>query len=67
MGDPRRRSRPDRVGFPYRQMLDRARNPTGWRSSLETRPRQSLDSFTLELLIAAAVFVIIVFLVIQFG
>lgn len=48
-------------------MLDRARNPTGWRSSLETRPRQDLGSFTLELLIAAAVFLTIVFLVIQFG
>ena len=67
MGDPRRRSRPDRVGFPHRQRLDRARNPTGWRSSLETRPHQSLGSFTIELLIAAAVFVIIVLLVIQFG
>jgi len=48
-------------------MLDRARHPTGWRSSLETRPHQSIGSFALEAIIAAAVFFIIVILVVQLG
>jgi len=67
MSDDRRRGRPDRVGFPYRQILDRARHPTGWRSSLETRPHQTVGSFLVEALIAGAAFVIIVVLLIWFG
>jgi hypothetical protein len=67
VSDGRRGGRPDRVGFPYRQILDRARHPTGWRSSLETRPHQSVGSFLVEALIAGAAFVIIVLLLIWFG
>jgi len=48
-------------------MLDRARHPSGWRSSLETRPHQSIGSFALEAIIAAAIFFLIVVLFIQFG
>ena len=53
--------------WPYRQILVRARHPSGWRSSLENRPNQSVRSFALEVLIAAAAFVAIVILLIQFG
>ena len=63
--DPRRGDRPDHVGFPYRQFLERARHPSGWRSSMLTRPNQSVRSFAFEVLIAAAAFVIIVLLLIQ--
>ena len=66
MPDPRR-DRPDKVPFPYRQILERARHPSGWRSSMVTRPRQSVGSFALEVLIAGGVFVLIVVLLIQFG
>ena len=55
------------MGFPYRQILDRARHPTGWRSSLETRPNQSVGSFLVEALIAGAAFVLIAVLLIWFG
>jgi hypothetical protein len=67
MQDPRRPDRPDHVPWPYRQILERARHPSGWRSSLETRPHQSVRSFALEVLIAGGAFVIIVVLLIQFG
>jgi hypothetical protein len=67
MPDPRRDHRPDSVPFPYRQILERARHPSGWRSSMHTRPNQSVRSFALEVLIAAGAFIIIVFLLIQFG
>jgi hypothetical protein len=66
MPDPRR-DRPDHVPFPYRQILDRARHPSGWRSSLDNRPHQSVGSFALEVVVAAAAFVVIVVLLIQFG
>jgi len=64
---PRRRSRPDGLRYPYRLILDRVRHPSGWRSSLETRPHQSLRSFAGEALIAAVVFVIIAVLLLRFG
>jgi hypothetical protein len=67
MQDPRRPDRRDHVPWPYRQILERARHPSGWRSSLENRPHQSVRSFLFEVLIAAAAFVVIVLLLIQFG
>lgn len=67
MADPRHRERRGRVPWPYRQILDRARHPTGWRSSMETRPNQSIGSFAFEVLLAGAAFVIIVLLMIQLG
>ena len=67
MEDPRRTDRRDHVPFPYRQILERARHPSGWRSSLENRPHQSVGSFALEVIVASAVFVVIVVLLIQFG
>ena len=66
MHDPRR-NRGDHVPWPYRQILERARHPSGWRSRMVTRPNQSVPSFPLEVLIAGAAFVIIVVLLIQFG
>lgn len=65
MPDPERQSRPDEVGFPDRQILARVRNASGWRSSMLTRPNQSLGSFLLELLTAAAFWAILAFLVIR--
>ena len=67
MPHPRRPHETDPVPWPYRQMLERARHPTGWRSSMMNRPNQSMRSFALEVLIAAAAFVAIVLLLIQFG
>jgi hypothetical protein len=67
MTDSRRRGQRDGLPFPYRQILERARHPSGWRSSLENRPNQSVRSFALEVLIAGAAFVIIVLLLIQLG
>jgi hypothetical protein len=65
--DPRRRRQSEGPRFPYRQILDRARHPSGWRSSLETRPHQSVGSFLGELIIAAGVFVIIAVLILRFA
>lgn len=67
MPPPRRHGQHDRVPFPYRQILERARHPSGWRSSMMTRPNQSVRSFALEVLIAGGVFLLIVVLLIQFG
>lgn len=67
MPDPRRRSQHDHVPFPYRQILGRARHPSGWRSSLETRRHQSLGSFAIEVIIAGVAFVIIAVLLLWFG
>jgi hypothetical protein len=67
MPDPRRPDRGDPVPWPYRQFLERARHPTGWRSSMVTRPNQSVRSFALEVLIAGGAFILIVVVLMQFG
>jgi hypothetical protein len=67
MHDPRRHGRPEGPRYPYRQILDRARHPSGWRSSLETRRHQSLGSFIGEVIVAAGIFLIIAILVFRFG
>jgi hypothetical protein len=67
MHDPRRGGRSAGPRFPYRQLLDRARHPSGWRSSLENRRHQSVGSFLGEVIIAAGVFAIIAVLILRFA
>ena len=67
MADPRRPDKSDPVPWPYRQFLERARHPSGWRSSMMNRPNQSVRSFALEVLIAGAAFVAIAWLLFQLG
>jgi hypothetical protein len=66
MHDPRRHGRPEGPRYPYRQILDRARHPSGWRSSLvEAAP--VAGSFIGEVIVAAGIFLIIAILVFRFG
>ena len=67
MPAPHRRDPPDHVPWPYRQILERARHPSGWRSSMLTRPQQPVWSFALETLIAGAAIAIIVVLLFNLG
>ena len=53
--------------YPSRRLSSIGAGTTGWRSSLETNPRQSFRSFVGQLLIAAAVFAAIVVAVVIFG
>jgi hypothetical protein len=46
--------------YPSRRLSSIGGRTTGWRSSLETNPHQSLPSFVGQLLIAAAALVLIV-------
>jgi hypothetical protein len=52
---------------PSRRLSSIGAGSTGWRSSLETNPHQSFRSFVGQLLIAAAVFVVIVIALVIFG
>jgi len=68
MRDPRGRHRTEGERYPSRRLSSIGAGSTGWRSSLETRPHQSLRSFVAELLIAAAALVgIVVVLVLVSG
>ncbi len=55
--DRRRRTKGER--YPSRRLSSIGGVTTGWRSSLETRPRQRLGSWIAELLVAAGVIVLI--------
>lgn len=54
----------ERGRSPIRQQSAIGGTTTGWRSSLETTPRKSFGAFVGELLLAAGVFVGLVFLLV---
>jgi len=54
----------ERGRSPIRQQSAIGGTTTGWRSSMETTPTKSLGAFVGELLFAAGVLVLLVFLVI---
>ena len=66
MPDPRGR-RTEGERYPSRRLSSIGAGSTGWRSSLETNPHQSFRSFVGQLLIAAAVFIVIVLALVIFG
>lgn len=66
MPDPRRH-RTEGERYPSRRLSSIGGGSTGWRSSLETNPNQSFRSFVGQLLIAAAVFIVIVVALVIFG
>ena len=66
MPDPRGR-RTEGERYPSRRLSSIGAGSTGWRSSLETNPQQSFRSFVGQLLIAAAVFALIVIALVVFG
>lgn len=66
MRDPRRQ-RSESERYPSRRLSSIGAGSTGWRSSLETNPHQSFRSFVGQLLIAAAVFIVIVLALVIFG
>lgn len=66
MRDPRGQ-RTESERYPSRRLSSIGAGSTGWRSSLETNPHQSLRSFVGQLLIAAAVFIAIVLALVIFG
>jgi hypothetical protein len=66
MPDPRAR-RTEGERYPSRRLSSIGAGSTGWRSSLETNPQQSFRSFVGQLLIAAAVFALIVIALVVLG
>lgn len=66
MRDPRGR-RTEGERYPSRRLSSIGAGSTGWRSSLETDPHQSFRSFVGQLLVAAAVFVVIVLALVIVG
>ncbi len=67
MHDRHRRGRTESERYPSRRLSSIGGRTTGWRSSLETNPHESFRSFLAGLLIAAAVFVLIVLAIMFFG
>jgi hypothetical protein len=66
MRDPRGQ-RTEGERYPSRRLSSIGAGSTGWRSSLETNPHQSFRSFVGQLLIAAAIFALIVIALVIFG
>lgn len=62
MHDPRGRGRNEGERYPSRRLSSTGGITSGWRSSLETNPRQSLGSFLIGSLIAGGVFTLLIFL-----
>jgi hypothetical protein len=57
-----RRGRKEAERSPIRRLSSIGGVTTGWRSSLETNPRQSLGSFVVGSVVAGAVFIGLVYL-----
>ena len=67
MQDPHRRGRTESERYPSRRLSSIGGTTTGWRSSLETNPHQSLGEFVIGVLIATAAFALIAFALVFFG
>jgi hypothetical protein len=69
MGDPDRRRASDGERYPNRRLSSIGRTTSGWRSSLETGrdTGQSLGTFIVGALIAAGVFALIGFVLLNFA
>lgn len=60
----RRQPRSDSERYPSRRLSSIGGITTGWRSSLESRPHQTIGSFFVEALIAGVFFIGVVILLI---
>lgn len=64
MHDPRRPGRKEAERSPIRRLSSIGGKATGWRSSLETNPHESLGSFVIGSLVAGAAFIGLVILLV---